>query len=102
MLLTPATKWWNGRYARAYHRFLHQPDVARRLHKRKSAIEPMFAILAQVMGTTARQKQLPVQGLANVRTCLALAVLTVQTAMLANSIWGLPLRSISHLMSAFT
>lgn len=102
MLLTPARKWRNGRYARAYHRFLRQRAVARRLRERRSAIEPMFDVLARVLGTTARQKQLPLQGIANVRTCLALTVLTVQIAMIANSIWGLPPRTISELMAALT
>jgi hypothetical protein len=48
------------------------------------------------------QKQLPIQKLANVRTCLALATFTVQVAMIANSIWGLPLRNISTMAAAFT
>jgi hypothetical protein len=48
------------------------------------------------------QKQLPVQRLDNVRPCLTLATLAVQVAMIANSIWGLPLRNISTLVTAFT
>jgi hypothetical protein len=43
-----------------------------------------------------------IQKLSNVRTCLALATLTVQVAMIANSIWGLPLRNISTMAAAFT
>jgi hypothetical protein len=31
-----------------------------------------------------------------------LATLTVQVAMIANSIWGLPLRNISTMAAAFT
>jgi hypothetical protein len=37
-----------------------------------------------------------------VRTGLTLATLTVQVAMIVNSIWGLPLHNISAMMAAFT
>jgi hypothetical protein len=33
---------------------------------------------------------------------LALAVLMLQIAMIANSIWGLPLHEISHILTVFT
>jgi hypothetical protein len=33
---------------------------------------------------------------------LALATFTVQVAMIANSIWGLPLRNITTMAAAFT
>ena len=59
-------------------------------------------LIAKALGTTGRQKQLSLQRLDNVRTCLALATLTVQVAMIANSIWGLPLRNISTIATAFT
>jgi hypothetical protein len=72
------------------------------LRRRRTAIEPVFDLIAQVLGTKAKQKQLPIQKLANVRTCLALATFTVQVAMIANSIWGLPLRNISTMAAAFT
>jgi hypothetical protein len=38
----------------------------------------------------------------NVQTCLDLATLSVQIAMIANSIWGLPLRNISAMATVFT
>jgi hypothetical protein len=38
----------------------------------------------------------------NVRPCLALGILIIQIAMIADSIWNLPLRSISHIGVAFT
>jgi hypothetical protein len=101
-LLTPAVKWVKGRYATAYHRFIQQPANTHLLNRRRTAIEPVFDLVAKVLGTTARQKQLPIQKLANVRTCLALATLTIQVAMIANSIWGLPLRNISAIAAAFT
>lgn len=102
VLLTPALKWRKGRYAIAYHRFIRQPENAAQLKRRRSAIEPVFDLIAKILGTTARQKQLPIQRLANVRSCLALAVLTLQVAMIANSIWGLPMRNISTLAAALT
>ena len=102
LLLAPALKWRKGRYATAYHRFITQPENADLLHSRRTAIEPVFDLVAKVLGTTARQKQLPIQRLANVRTCLVLATLTMQVAMIANSIWGLPLRNISMMAAAFT
>jgi hypothetical protein len=102
VLLSPASKWRKGRFAQAYHRTLKQPANARRLRQRRTTIEPLFDLIAKVLGTTAKQKQLPVQGLPNVRTCLTLATLSVQLAMLVNSIWGLPLRTISTIITAFT
>ena len=101
-LLTPALRWIKGRYAEAYHRYLAHPDNAALLRLRQTAIEPFFDLLAQVVGATDNHKQLPIQRLANVRTCLALGILIIQIAMIANSIWGLPLRSISQIGVAFT
>lgn len=101
-LLTPAARWVKGRYARAYHQFLHEPAVAAALRKRRTTIEPLFDLISQVLGTTSQQEELPIQGLGNVRSCLSLATLTVQLAMLVNSIWGLPLRTISLMMAACT
>jgi len=62
----------------------------------------VFDLVAKVLGTTANHKQLSIQKLANVRTCLALATLTIQLAMIVNSIWGLPFRNISAMAAAFT
>lgn len=102
ILLTPALRWVKGRYATAYHRFIAQPENATLLQSRRTAIEPLFDLVAKVLGATGRQKQLPIQKLANVRTCLVLAILTMQVAMIANSVWGLPLRNISTMAAAFT
>jgi hypothetical protein len=102
VLLTPALRWVKGRYATAYHRFIGEPQQAELLRSRRTAIEPIFDLVAQLIGATDNHKQLPLQGLANVRTCLALATLTLQVAMIANSIWGLPLRNISSMTTAFT
>jgi Transposase DDE domain len=102
VLLSPAVKWVKGRYALAYHRYIQQPENAKLLRRRRTAIAPVFALITQVLGNKAKQKQLPIQKLSNVLTCLALATFTVQVAMLANSIWGLPLRNISTMAAAFT
>ena len=101
-LLTPAYRWVKGRYAMAYHRFIREPENIRRLQKRRTSIEPFFDLVAKVLGINGNQKPLPIQGLRNVRTCLALATLTTQIAMIANSMWGLPLRNISVMTTAFT
>lgn len=102
LLLTPASAWRQGRYARAYHRFLKQPDVARWLRARRTAIEPVFDLLRHVLGTKGRQKQLPVAGLKCVPTFLGLGVLAAQIAMLVNSIWQYPFREVSHILAAFS
>jgi Transposase DDE domain len=102
VLLSPAAKWTKGRYAKAYHDYIDQPEQRELLQSRRTAIEPIFDLVAKALGTTGRQKQLAVQGLANVRPCLALATLTVQVAMIANSIWELSLRNISTLATALT
>lgn len=101
VLLAPALRWRNGRYAKAYRQFIKQPDIAPLLRHRKIAIEPIFDLLSKLLGLTGKQKQLTLQGLANVRTFLALAALSLQIAMLANNIWNLPFRSISFIHGAF-
>ena len=102
VLLTPALKWVKGRSATAYHPYLQAPAHAALLKRRRTAIEPMFDLVATVLGTTANHKPLPIQKLAHVRPCLALATLTIQLAMIVNSIWGLPFRNISAMAAAFT
>ena len=102
LLITPALRWVKGRYAQAYHRFLAQPDIQKHVKKRKTSVEPLFDLIAKVIGATNTQKQLPVQKLVNVRTVLALGTLTVQFAMIMNSILGLPLREISAIKAVFS
>ena len=102
VLLTPAHKWVKGRYALAYHRFIKEPDNRLRRFRRSISVEPLFNLVAKLIGTTGRHKQLPVQRLVNVRTCLALATLSLQITMIVNSIWGLPLRNISVMAAALT
>lgn len=102
LLITPALRWVKGRYAQAYHRFLTEADIQERFKKRKTSVEPLFDLIAKVIGATGQQKQLPVQKLVNVRTVLALGTLTVQISMIMNSILGLPLREISTIKAAFS
>lgn len=102
ILITPALRWRKGRYAKAYRRFIkHQPDIATILRQRRTAIEPVFDLIARLLGTVGKQKQLFKQGIANVRTHLALAVLSLQLAMIANSVWHMPFRNISCIKGAF-
>jgi hypothetical protein len=102
LLITPALRWVEGRYAQAYHRFLAEADIQERFKRRKTSVEPLFDLIAKVIGATRQHKQLPMQKLVNVRTVLALATLTVQISMIMNSIWGLPLREISTIKAAFS
>jgi len=102
LLLTPATKWKNGRFAQAYHRLIRMHPFRNWLACRKTAIEPVFDLFAKVLGTTNNHKQLPIHGLANVRSFLALGVLAVQIAMIANNIWHLPPRLISNFLIVFS
>ena len=76
--------------------------MAAALRKRRTTIEPLFDLVAHVLGRTRQHKELPIQGLRNVRTCLSLATCTVQIAMIINSIWGLPRRNISIMLAACT
>ncbi len=101
ILLTPALRWHKGCYAQAYRRFIQQPDMARLLASRKTAIEPIFDLIGKLLGVTGKQKQLTVQRLPNVRTSIGLAVFSLQVAMIANSVWNLPFRSISTIKGAF-
>src|SRR2546428_14011173 len=81
VLLSPAVKWTKGRYAKAYHYYIDQPEQRDLLQSRRTAIEPMFDLVAKDLGTTGRQKQLAIQRLDNVRPCLALATSAAQVAM---------------------
>jgi hypothetical protein len=102
ILLTPAAKWQKGRYARAYHRFIAKTPFSDWLKCRKTAIEPVFDLFSKVLGTANNHKQLPLQRLPIVRTFLCLGVLAVQIAMIVNNAFGLPLRQISNLLTAFS
>ena len=80
-------------------------NQSQRLHtyqqKRKVAIEPIFELLKQLLSTHTNHKQLPVKGKPNVRTFLMLGVVLLQVAMLVNSIWGRPLRNVTHFITIF-
>ena len=102
ILLTPANKWVKGRYAQAYHRFIKEPDNRQRLSRRRTSVEPLFDLIAYVLGCEGKNKPLPVQGLAHVTTCLSLATLSVQVAMIMNSIWQMPFRNVSHMKAVFS
>lgn len=102
ILVAPALRWRKGRYAKAYRNFIKaDAEIAAILRRRKTAIEPIFDLIAKLIGTTSKQKQLFKQHIDNVRTHLALGVLSLQIAMVANSIWGIPFRTISYIKGAF-
>lgn len=100
--LTPASKWVKGRFAIAYHAFIKEPDMKRHLQRRSTSVEPLFDLMLHVFGAEGKEKRLPVQGLAHVRTCLILATFSIQIAMIMNSIWSLPLRNVSHMRAVFS
>jgi hypothetical protein len=85
-----------------YKDYITQPENKALLKARGTATEPLFDLIAQLIGAGETQKQLPVKGLANVRTCLAFGTLLAQLAMIVNSIWGVPLHSISHMVAVLT
>jgi hypothetical protein len=102
IFVVPALRWHTGAYAAAYHNFIQtDAEIAAILRYRKTAIEPIFDLVAKLLGTTGKQKQLLKQGIENVRTHLALGVLSLQLAMIANSVWDLPLRTIAYIKAAF-
>lgn len=100
-LMTPALRWVKGRYAEAYHRFIKYPDCALRARRRRTSVEPLFDLISKTVGTDAYRKQLAMKSLSSVRTHLALGALSVQIAMVVNSVWKMPHRNISHMAAAF-
>ena len=70
-------------------------------NRRKTAIEPVFALLIELSATDKNQKQLPVSGIKNVRPFLMLSVMLLQVAMVVNSIFNLPLRNVSSMIASF-
>ncbi len=101
-LVTPALRLGDGPKAKAYKNFINQPENKALLRGRKRIIEPAFDLISKVSGTLNNHKQLPVKRLGKVRSFLLLSVFIVQVAMVANSVWHLPLREISHLMAVMT
>jgi len=102
ILVVPALRWQNGRYAEAYHRLIERDaDLAAILRRRKTAIEPIFDLISKLLGTVGQQKQLFRQGIRNVRTHLALGILSLQIAMVANQVWNMPFRTISCIKGVF-
>lgn len=102
LLLTPASKWLKGESAETYHRLLLEEENQVLLAQRRTSIEPLFDLIAKVLGVQGQHKQLPLQKLQYVRPCLGIATLSVQLAMIMNSIWNMPFRSISHMKAVFS
>ena len=68
---------------------------------RRTTIEPIFDLIAKLIDTTDNHKQIATQSLDKVRTYLALAVFTLQLAMIMNSVWGVPIRAIAHIKAVW-
>lgn len=102
LLLSPAATWKNGKYAKAYHRFIRQKPIVDWLKCRKTAIEPVFDLFSKVLGTVNNHKQLSIQSLKNVQPFLCLGVLAVQMAMIVNNVFALPFRHIASFLSALS
>lgn len=100
LLITPAIRVTRKKGCR-YVQYLNQPQLQAYQHQRKVAIEPIFELLKMILATDNNHKQLPVSGKANVTTFLALGVVALQLTMLTNSIWGLPLRKVTHIIAIF-
>lgn len=100
LLITPAIGVTSDKGCR-YLQYLSQPELQAYQNQRKVAIEPVFNLLKMLLVTDNNHKQLPVSGKANVVTCLALGVVSLQIAMLMNSIYGLPLRNVTYLITLF-
>ena len=101
VLLTPAIKWVKGRYAENYHNFIQNTENQDLMRLRRTTIEPIFDLIAKLIDTTDNHKQINTQSLDNVRTYLALAVFTLQLAMIMNSVWGVPIRAIAHIKAVW-
>jgi hypothetical protein len=81
---------------------LHQTDPAALwLKVRRTAIDPVFDLVRHLLGTKDNHKKLLAQGLAKVRTFLALGALAAQVAMITNLVCSLPYRQITHFISVF-
>jgi hypothetical protein len=102
LLLSPAATWKNGKYAKAYHRFIRQKPIVDWLKCRKTAIEPVFDLFSKVLGTVNNHKQLSIQSLKKVQPFLCLGVLAVQMAMIVNNVFALPFRHIASFLSALS
>lgn len=102
LLLSPAATWKNGKYAKAYHRFIRQKPIVDWLQCRKTAIEPVFDLFSKVLGTVNNHKQLSIQSLKKVQPFLCLGVLAVQMAMIVNNVFALPFRHIASFLSALS
>ncbi len=68
---------------------------------RKTASEPVFDLLSNLLSITGMQKPLPVRGLAYVSTFLGIGIVLLQLALLINVRWGIPTRNVPHIKTVF-
>ena len=67
--------------------------------KRCSSVEPLFDLIAKVIGTSAQQKQ--IYWFFQCTLLFSIGVLSVQIAMMVNAVWKLPTRNVSHMAAVF-
>lgn len=100
-LLTPITGAKKDKKVAYLKAIETSPELRGYQQQRKTAIEPMFSLLSELTGTDNNQKQLPVSRIENVKSFLMLAIVLLQIAMLVNSIWNLPCREVSRMITLF-
>lgn len=100
LLITPAIRVKKS-MVETYRQFTRECIYWLCLKNRKAIIEPVFDLISRLLNTTDNHKQLPVKGKSNVQSFLAFGVMLTQLALLMNSIYGLPFRNISHLLTVF-
>jgi Transposase DDE domain len=100
LLLTPASRA-NGKKGIAYHRYMERTGFCDIISSRKTVIEPLFNLIIYLLNTSGKDKELPLKGKLNVRSFLLLGVMLTQLAFLMNSIYGLDLHNVSHMLTVF-
>lgn len=102
LLLTPIPGAKDPRKVAYLQAIEATPELRAYQEQRKTAMEPIFSLLSELtVSTDAKQKQLRVSRLDNVRTFLRLAVMLLQLSMIINSIWNLPGREVSWMIACF-
>ena len=100
-LLTPITNAKAAKKVAYLQTIQNSPELRTYQAKRKTAIEPMFSLLTELTGTENNRKQLPVKGIENVKSFLMIATLLLQIARVVNSIYNLPDREVSRMITLF-
>ena len=100
-LLTPITGAKDARKVAYLEAIKTSPEMQAYQKQRKTAIEPVFSLLSELIGTDKNQKQLPVSRIENVKSFLMLGVVLLQIAMLVNLTFNRPCREVSRMKTLF-